>query len=119
MTYLDILTSIALGLIVFASSFAIDLANTNFVQQVQNRNAFSAAMWSVVQWGASVVGFVIAIKISFWYLPIEALGLATGTYYAMRGNTEPPPAVQAAWTQTPRQIGFDPDRVATHGKTDR
>lgn len=38
-----------------------------------------AARWSVAQWGAAAVGFVVAVRVSMWLLPFEGLGLYLGT----------------------------------------
>jgi hypothetical protein len=38
-----------------------------------------AARWSVLQWGAAGVAFVVNVKVSIWFLPFEALGLYWGT----------------------------------------
>lgn len=43
-----------------------------------------AALWSVGQWSAASVGFVVAVKVSIWYLPFEAAGLAAGTLLGAR-----------------------------------
>ncbi len=44
----------------------------------------AAARWSVVQWAAASVGFVVAVRVSIWLLPFEGLGLWLGT---MLGGT--------------------------------
>jgi hypothetical protein len=38
-----------------------------------------AARWSLVQWGAATVGFVLAVRVTMWLLPFEGLGLWIGT----------------------------------------
>ncbi len=47
-------------------------------------DALKASLWSVGQWSAASVGFVVAVKVSMWYLPFEAAGLAIGTYLGAR-----------------------------------
>lgn len=46
----------------------------------------AASRWSVVQWGAATVGFVVAVKVSIWFVPFEGLGLKLGT---LLGGTRP------------------------------
>jgi hypothetical protein len=72
-----------IGLAVFLSAFMVDAANARYVQAVNRLDTHRAAGWSVMQWTASVVGFVVAVKISFWMLPVEALGLYAGTWYSL------------------------------------
>lgn len=76
--------TVLLGVVVFFSAAMIDFANTRYVQAVGERRAYVAARWSVLQWLSSLVGFIIAVKITLWMLPIEALGLYAGTLWSMR-----------------------------------
>jgi hypothetical protein len=75
---------VVLAILVFTASACLDFAHTRYVQAVQANKAWLAAMWSVLQWMAATVAFVVAVKISLWLLPFEALGLAVGTLLGMR-----------------------------------
>lgn len=68
----------------FVSAMAIDWANTRYVLAVGRGDRIVAANWSVLQWCASLVGFLVAIKITLWMLPLELLGLWCGTLLSMR-----------------------------------
>lgn len=76
--------SLLLGLLVFTSAVCVDYAHTWYVVEVERRRRWHAAAWSVTLWLASCVGFVVAAKVSLWYLPLEALGLFVGTLFALR-----------------------------------
>ena len=73
-----------IGLLVFIASAAIDFANTRYVQAVNAVEPHGAARWSVLQWTASLVGFVVAVKYSLWILPVEAAGLYAGAWLSLR-----------------------------------
>lgn len=75
---------LVLGPLVFCAMAMVDFAHTRYVQAVHDRDAELAARWSVVQWGSSIVGFVVAVKVSMWALPFEAAGLYYGTKWALR-----------------------------------
>lgn len=77
------ITYVGLGLLVLASSAAIDFAHTRYVQAVQACRRHRAAAWSVLQWTGGTIGFVVAVKVSFWLLPLEAIGLYLGTVLAI------------------------------------
>lgn len=81
-----------LALLVFFSAMGIDWANTKYVKAVGANKANAAALWSVVQWCCSLVGFLVAFKVTLWMLPIEALGLIVGTKLSMD------------WAHVPRKI---------------
>jgi hypothetical protein len=76
--------SLLLALFVFASAVGIDFCATKYVLSVGRADTRAAMVWSVGQWSCSLVGFLIAVKITLWYLPIEAAGLAFGTWLSMR-----------------------------------
>jgi hypothetical protein len=72
---------LALG--VFAASLSIDFANTRYVRAVTAIRPCTAAGWSLAQWFASLVGFLVAFKITLWMLPFEGLGLACGCWLSL------------------------------------
>lgn len=74
---------LALGMMVMAATCALDFAHTRYVMAVHERNRHRAALWSVVQWSAATIGFVVAIKVSLYLLPFEAAGLYLGTLLAV------------------------------------
>src|SRR5690606_37796921 len=57
----------------------VDFCLARYTRAMIAGHTFKAALWSVGQWSAASVGFVVAVKISIWYLPFEALGLFLGT----------------------------------------
>lgn len=78
------MTMVLLGLLVFASSAAIDFAHAKYAYAREAGCRWCAAGWSIVQWSAASVGFVVAVRVSLWLLPAEALGLACGTLIAVK-----------------------------------
>ncbi len=80
MTGLDLL----LGVTVFVASAFLDYSATRYVQAVGEREPHRAARWSVLQWSASLIGFLVAIKHSLWILPVEAAGLYAGAWLSLR-----------------------------------
>jgi hypothetical protein len=80
------LLTIFIGVLVFFSAVGIDFANTRYVQAVGEKDTHRAARWSVLQWLSSLVGFIVAVKITMWMLPVEMLGLYVGTWWSMRNN---------------------------------
>lgn len=80
------------GVAVFLSAAMIDYANTKYVLAVGARKTHLAARWSVLQWISSLVGFIVAVKLTLWMLPVEMAGLYVGTYLSLRGReqSEPP-----------------------------
>lgn len=77
--------TILLALLVFLSAVGIDAANVRYVLAVQRKDAYRAAAWSCAQWGASLVGFLVAVKVTLWMLPFEMLGLYVGCLLSLRG----------------------------------
>ena len=72
------------GLLVLVSSAAIDYSHACYVRALTAGSRCRAANWSVVQWAAASIGFVIAVKVSVWLLPFEAVGLFFGTLLAVK-----------------------------------
>jgi hypothetical protein len=81
--------TVLLAVLVFSAAAGLDFCATKYVRSVQAGRAWSAAMWSVLQWSAATIAFVVAVKVSLWLLPFEALGLATGTLLGMRSSRLP------------------------------
>lgn len=78
--------TILLAIAVFASAAMIDYAHARYARAVTGGRVHAAAIWSVAQWCAGTVGFVIAVRVTMWMLPLEAAGLYTGTFVALRGR---------------------------------
>lgn len=78
--------NVLLAILVFCSAACIDFFNTRYIMAVQRRDAVRAGLWSVSQYGASLVGFLVVFKITLWMLPVEALGLFTGCVWSMRAK---------------------------------
>lgn len=73
-----------LFLAVFVSAASLDFCHANYVMAVGSRRPWKAAGWSVLQWCSGMVCFVVALKVTLWVLPAEALGLATGTLISVK-----------------------------------
>lgn len=76
--------TILLAILVFISAVGIDWCATRYVLAVGRGDAHIAALWSCGQWSAGTIGFIVVVKVSLWYLPLEAAGLYLGTRLAMR-----------------------------------
>lgn len=76
--------NVVIALLVTATMAAVDYCHANYNGAINARRTIEAALWSVGQWGAASVGFVVAVKVSMWYLPFEALGLFVGTILGVR-----------------------------------
>lgn len=83
---------VLLGLAVFLSSAAIDFAHARYAYAREAGRRYRAANWSAVQWCASSVGFLVAVKVSIWLLPCEMAGLWAGTLLAVRPARQGDPA---------------------------
>lgn len=70
---------VLIALLVTACMAAVDYCHARYTRAMMASCVTEAALWSVGQWMAASVGFVVAVKISMWYLPFEALGLFLGT----------------------------------------
>lgn len=81
-----------IAIIVTLAMAGVDYCQSQYACAITRKNkngnpdpaAFQAAFWSVGQWGAATVGFVVAVKLSMWYLPFEAAGLALGSLLGAR-----------------------------------
>lgn len=76
--------SILLFITVFISAVLLDFCHARYIMAVESRAAGMAALWSSLQWCSGVVGFLVAVKVSLWALPAEAVGLALGTWLSVR-----------------------------------
>src|SRR5260221_10499661 len=72
-----------LCLVVFVSSAVIDYAHARCIVAISDCAGHRAARWSITQWAGSTIGFIIAVKVTFWVIPFEAAGLYTGTLLAI------------------------------------
>lgn len=86
---------------VFLSATLIDFAHARCVVAIQAGAAHRAAGWSMLQWAGATVGFMIAVKVTFWVLPFEAAGLYAGTLIAVgrQGNPRAPQTLAATLSQ--------------------
>ncbi len=80
---------ILLGLAVFFGAVGVDFAHARYVRAMVDNRIYHAAHWSAIQWGASTIGFLVAFKVSLWYLPIEVAGLWWGTVWGANVRTPP------------------------------
>ncbi len=81
--------AVLIALVVFVTSAAVDYAHAQYARHRDAGRAVVSALWGVGQWAATSVGFVVAVRVSLWYLPCEAIGLATGTFIAVRRMHKP------------------------------
>ena len=72
-----------LCLVVFIAATLIDYGHARCVVAINEGAAHRAACWSIVQWGGATIGFLIAVKVTFWVLPFEGAGLYVGTILAI------------------------------------
>jgi hypothetical protein len=75
---------VLIALLVTVTMAGVDFCHARYTRALLSGRVVHAAIWSVGQWGAATVGFVVALKISVWYLPFEALGLFMGTLLGAR-----------------------------------
>lgn len=75
---------ILIALLVFASAFVIDFAETRYVTAVGDRDAHRAALWSICMYTMGAVGWVAIVHVSLYLMIPEALGFYCGTRYALR-----------------------------------
>lgn len=76
-----------LAIAVTASMTAVDFAHARYVRALLERRGPVAAAWSVAQWAAASVGFVLAVRVTMWLLPFEGVGLGLGTWLGARTRT--------------------------------
>jgi len=83
--------NIFIALLVTVAMAAVDFCQSQYTNAITRKmddkprpDTLKAMFWSVGQWGAATVGFVVAVKLSMWYLPFEAAGLALGTFLGAR-----------------------------------
>lgn len=68
---------------VFGMALTIDYSYSQMIIAIEKRWPHRAAQWSVVMWAASTLCLYIAVEVSFLYLPLEAVGLYLGTWWAV------------------------------------
>lgn len=83
MTLTVALLNTAIGLAVFAASYAYDFAYTRFQVAVNNRESTKAGRWSVATYLIGLVGMAGVLKYSYWLIIPEVLGMYFGTKRAV------------------------------------
>lgn len=68
-----------IAILVTVTMAGVDFCLARYTRAMLEGRVMHAAFWSVGQWSAATVGFVVAVKLSIWYLPFEGLGLFLGT----------------------------------------
>lgn len=77
------MTAVLLALLVFLASTTISYCAARQDDALRPPvRRVAAANWGVMSWMGAIVGFVVAVKVSMWILPLEGLGLWAGTYWA-------------------------------------
>lgn len=72
--------NVLIAFLVMITMAGVDYCHAQYTRSLISGHAFVTSLWSVAQWTCASVGFVVAVKISIYYLPFEALGLMVGTY---------------------------------------
>jgi len=83
---------VLVGLAVFLAAVTINFSGARLDIALRERRRLAASNWSVAQWAAAALVFVIAVKESLWFLPLEAAGLWIGTFIGTgkcQGRDEP------------------------------
>jgi hypothetical protein len=80
--------SYTLAPLVFVASALVDVCHAHYVRALVAGARHRAARWAVGQWLSATVGFAVAVRVSLWYLPLEAAGLYVGS---LIGVTLPKP----------------------------
>lgn len=77
-----------LALVVFVATAAVDYLYARYTRALadEGTSAHAKARWSVALGVTSSIGFIVAVKVTLWTLPFEALGWYAGTYCAARGS---------------------------------
>jgi hypothetical protein len=73
------MTPLFLWPIVLVAAFAYDFAITRYVVAVEARAGWRAGTWSVLTYLVGLIGTLGIIKVSFWLIIPECLGLLLGT----------------------------------------
>lgn len=81
-----------LVVVVVAATATVDYSHARYVSALLDGRRHAAACWSVAQWMAASVGFVVAIRVSLWMLPAEAFGLYLGTWLGSRRDVRAVPS---------------------------
>jgi len=77
---------LVLCVLVGVAAACADLAHVIYAARRDAAQAHAAARWSVAQWAAMTVGFVVAVRVSMVALPFEAAGMYAGTWLAIKSR---------------------------------
>lgn len=77
------ITAILLGILVFFTTAGIHVSDALVTRETVDYR-YRAALWRLVQWICAVVAFVVALKVSLWYLIPEGVGVAIGGLAGLR-----------------------------------
>ncbi len=66
-----------LALLVFGATTGIHIAAATVTRAVVDYQ-YRAALWELMGWICAVVAFLVAVKVSVWYLLPEGAGVLTG-----------------------------------------
>ncbi len=69
---------------VFAIAAIYDFCYAQYAAAAAARQATAAATWSVMTYGAGLIGFASVLKCSTWLVIPEAVGLFFGTWLGVR-----------------------------------
>lgn len=84
--------NVLIAILVTITMAGVDYCHARYALAMAHRDehnkpdpqAVGAALWSIGQWSCASVGFVVAVKLSMWYLLFEAVGLFAGTMLGAR-----------------------------------
>ena len=76
-----------LAAVVFAATAAVDYLYARYTRALADERVtpHAKARWAVALGATSSIGFIVAVKVTLWTLPFEALGWYVGTYCAAHG----------------------------------
>lgn len=75
---------VLLGLAVFVSAALLDAAEAFYVRSVGEQKPWWAAFYSVTMYVIGCVGFFAVLKVSWWLMVPEVLGLMLGSVIAVK-----------------------------------
>jgi hypothetical protein len=101
--------------LVLVSATLIDFAHARCVVAIAERAPYRAALWSLLQWAGATVGFIVAVKVTFWVLPFEALGLYVGTVVAVATSKDGAPEATSVTIAEPLRSGRIPLELVRSG----
>ena len=70
--------NVLIALLVTVTMASVYFCDVRYTRALLANRIYQSGLWGVTGWGAATVGFVIAVKLSMYYLPFEACGVFIG-----------------------------------------